>query len=226
MSLDMLGADNYLDTIFSTAGGLLSAGGQIAQGVQASDAAKNATASDKAKLQAAITADSAAALALAAALKSQALAASAPTGKMQSDAQAKVTVDQAAADLASQAEDVAAAQVPVALMDQRVAAAQKGLQTATAKLQATPTEVYAQALQKAWQQVLNKVQNKQITASAPDAGKGGKDKKDEGGLMGWFKEHSILSAAPNYAVVGGGVGIVGAIWFAAKKGLFHKLGIG
>lgn len=216
MSLDMLGAVGVAGPYGDLYGGIIQAAGNLAQGAvsayDADQAAQAASASDKAKLSTAIAADAAAANTRAAALTSAALAASA-IGPTATTAKAKAAADQAAADLASSAQDRAGAALPLPLGPARVEAAEKALEAATAKLQASPTDLYAQNLVKAWNAAINKANNAQIVRSAPD-----KPAKDS-----WLTQHTIISAVPNYGVVVGGAGIAAGIFYAVKKGIFSRL---
>lgn len=223
MSLHMLGARKTLVGFDyqGLASGLLSTAGGVASSVQADKAAEEASAADKSKADAAIAADSAAALAKATSLTSDALAASAPATKSVA-AKAKADADQAALAIASNAQDQAGASVPASTTSLRATAAQKALAAATTKLQGAPSDLYTQNLVKAWNFVLNKVQNAQITKNAPDSGK--PSKKEEGGLMALLKKPIVGPVVVWHAAAG--VGVLGALWLAVKKGVFHRFGIG
>lgn len=218
MSLHMLGARSEIGIDWqAAAGGLLSTAGGVVKGYEDDKAAEKATSADKAKADAAIAADSAAAMAKATSLTSDALAASAPPAKAQA-AQAKAQADQAALAIASQAQDQAAAAMPPTATALRVAAGQKSLAAATAKLQANPTDLFTQNLVKAWGWAMNKGQNAQIK----DGGK--PPAKEEGGLMALLKKPIVGPVTVGYAAAG--VGVIGALWYAVKKGVFRRFGIG
>jgi hypothetical protein len=210
----MLGWDNA-DT-----GKLLNASGQIFDTILTSQAAADASASDRAKLVAALNADAAFANASASLYASQALAAAAPAGPQKKTTQDKVTADQTALSIAASAQDAAGSLVPTTLASERIDSARKSLAAAVVKLQADPSNLFNQGLSKAWQTVVDKAANNQIV-SADKPGKGGGKK----GVIGesWFTQHTIWSAVPNYGVVAGGVGAGALTWYAVKKGIFSRL---
>lgn len=212
MSLHFLGADfDY--------GALLNAGGQIADVIIKSDAAAKAFAADKAKLATATAADAAAASAISTALLSKMVLATAmPATRDKAAAQA--TADENAANLALSASDKAGALVPAALAGDRLEAANQAYAAVTTALQKDATNPAAQAKVKAWEQVIGRLQNRQIVTEG-----GAQDKGDKGSPAdpNWFTQHTLISAVPNYGVVLGGVGIAGAVGLAVKKGIFSRL---
>lgn len=213
MSLHMLGALAVGQFDYGKlAGSLLTAGGDVAEQVTASEEAKKTSASNQAKLTAAIVADAAAQQAKAAALTSAALAAGAPAGKMRDAAQARASADQMALDVASSAQDAAGGQVSLPLAGQRVAVANKGLAEATRKLQVKPTDLYSQNAVKAWTWVLNKIQNVQIVK----AGEPVRSQEE-----GFFSKRIVGPVKVWHA--GAGLGLLGVLWLVVKKGLLKRL---
>lgn len=216
MSLDMMGAEEIgqfdYGALLTTAGNVAEAGIKVHE---AEEAAKKASAEEATAINAAISADATAASARATALTSAAIAQKA-VGKQKAAADAKAAASQLVADSAAAAQDEASAALPAKLAPQRVAAARKALAAATAKLQSSPTDLYAQSLVKAWQQTLAKAQNAQITRGASDVG-----------ALAAPKEESFLSRKIVGPVrvwhAGAGVGVLGLGWVAVKKGLFRRL---
>jgi len=190
-------------------GGVLQATGELGQEglnlYEGKQASEKASADDQSKLQAAISADATASLAMAAALSSTSLANSAPANQ-KAAAQAKAAADQAAADQAAAAQDRAGAAMPSSMTDKRVAAAQAALTAATSKLQSSPTNTYNQALVKAWTATVNKAQNNQIVK---------KDVASEGGEKGskWSTKKKLVVAG---AAVGG-AGLLGGVVMLIRK---------
>jgi hypothetical protein len=202
----VLGAIEIGDDIFST---LIKAGAEgatsIVKQVQGDGAASDAAAAAAQALQDAIAADTTAALAMAQSLTSDALASAAP-GSAASKSRAQASADHAALDQALAAQDRAAAKLPDTVSDKRVAAAQNALAVATKRLQAAPTETYAQNLVTAWTKIVAKTQNAEIRGKADD-GKASKATIDDDRPSWWTRK--VLGPVPGWGVAAGlGTGAV------------------
>jgi hypothetical protein len=206
--LDFLGADDgsgdsggFVSSLFNAAGGLIKGGVQYAQGEKAKgDAATDA----ESKLQAAISADGTATMAVAQALMSADAASHDPS---KADA---ALADKMMADSAVQAQDKAGAAVPAAVQPKRVDAAQKGVDSAQAKLSAAlkgssaPVKIAAKLSMQAAQQTLAKAQGGGIVKS------GGALVPSDSGGGNWAVVTKKLGPLPRYAyALIAGVGYVG-----------------
>lgn len=222
------GLDFGVGDIIKAAGGLAEAGINVAQGEQKK---KQSAADSAAALQACIAADFTASQANAAATMSAKQAAMS-TGSAKASADAKAAADAAAASNASAAQDAAAAKLPDDMTPQRVAAAQKSLNDATAKWQtaargtSTAATDYAKAIVDAWQATLNKASNQQIVKKASDGGGsgdgggggGGGSDKGSGGRS-WLTTPFLGPVKPWHAAVGAGVGAAAWRLVRGKWGL-------
>lgn len=195
MSLELLGAEApagwgaLIGPIVQGAGELAKGGISIYEQHQAEEAAaaakQKAVADDAAAARAAISADVTASLASARAQMAAQLK------------QASAPIDREAAEMALRAQDEAGADLSPAASKQRVDAARKALETATRKAQASPKDVYAVSLMRAWTATLNKAGNRQIasaTSLVPEAGQGGPS---------WFTR-PVVGPVPGWGVLAGG----------------------
>jgi hypothetical protein len=238
MSLDMLGAESGSDlsSAFST---LLTTGQQAATSFKANSDAKKASvalsAEDGKRADSAIAADQAAVTADAEALYAESVASKDKSGAYQMKAQAA----RVAANIADGVADRAGEGLSDAAKKRRIdyangnadRYAKESLAAASASA-ASPNDatlldkaqhanmytLSAQAVAlRARGQTPPSNREMEKLAEKPGASLG------DGGVMDWFTQRTIISSLPNYGVVAGGAGILGALYYAFKKGFFAKL---
>lgn len=201
--LDYFGCDDEIGFDMSSVGPLFQAAGGMASGAisdyEADEKKKAASAADKKAADNAASADQTAALAMAKAKTSATLK------------QPSAQIDATAAAQAAAAAIKAGAGLSAAGQDLRAKAADSALNDAIKKAQASPKDVYAQALVDAWTQIANSAHSGNIVAQGAERDRGG------GGGKSWW---SGLSTPAKVGVGAGGVGVVGAIGYFIKTRFF------
>lgn len=207
MSLHMLGANPFTGVY----GGILSAAGDLVQaGIDTYDAQQagaKASAEEKAKLAAVITADAAVADA-----KTQCLLAEGATDVDKPSGKARLSACQAVLDSALRTQDAAAAALPASARAARSDTAQKALAAAAAKFRDAPSNANASAAYRGWQWTVNRVFNDEIV-KVPGPTRGSDRPAEEG----FLSRHIVGPVRVWHAGLAGIAG--GALWWAARRGL-------
>lgn len=198
--LDCFGCDE-IGFDMSSIGPLFQAAGGMASGAisdyEADEKKKAASADDKKKADAAFSADQTAAMAAAKAKASATLK------------QPSAQIDATAAAQSISASVKASAGLSAAALALRAKADNDALNDAIKKAQASPKDVYAQALVEAWTTITNMSNSGNIVAQGAA--------RDQPSSPSWW---SRLSTPAKVGVGVGGAGAVGALGWVAKKFLF------
>ena len=208
---DCLGAEDEMGLDLSA---LAPAAEGLAQGVYTQvkdEQAKDKLSADESKkLAASISADVAAAGAMARA------DISAP--KVGRVTMPTADADAAAAKLAVASSDKAGAALGPDSVTKRADAADKALADAVAREQKSPKDEYQAALVRAWTTISNKAHGGAIASSDAPAAGGGKGGKRRGSdeEKSWFVR-PVLGPIPGGGVLALGAGVLGGVAFAVKK---------